>query len=185
MNLGGEFMSDDKIQRVEKIAQYKIELDGEIQNLLTENEVKNLCIKKGTLTEEERFIINNHAKLSIDILGSLPFPKKLKNVPMIAGGHHEKISGGGYPFGLKGDEISFEARILAIADIFEALTASDRPYKEPNTLNQSIRILSFMVKDGELDRDLVKFFIDKKLHLKYAQHNLQKHQIDEVAVTID
>lgn len=185
INLGGEFMSDDKIQRVEQIAQYQIELDGQMQNLLTDNEVKNLCIKKGTLTQEERFIINNHAKLSIDILSSLPFPKKLKNVPKIAGGHHEKICGGGYPLGLKGDEISFEARILAIADIFEALTAPDRPYKKPNTLNQSIKILSFMVKDGELDKDLVKFFIDKGIHLKYAKQNLLEHQIDEVTASID
>jgi len=185
MNLGGEFMSDDKIQRVKKIAQYQIKIDGKMSNLLTQNEVDNLCIKKGTLTDDERFIINNHAKLSIDILSSLPFPKKFKNVPKIAGGHHEKICGGGYPYGLKGEEISFEARILAIADIFEALTASDRPYKKPNTLNQSIKILSFMVKDGELDKDLVKFFVDKKLYLKYVKNNLSKNQIDEVTTKID
>ena len=185
MNKGSEFMDEEKIKRVHNIAKKQIIMHHKKQNLLTENEVYNLTIKKGTLTQEERFVINNHAKLSIDILNSLPFPKKLKNVPTIAGGHHEKIGGGGYPFGLKGDEISFEARIIAVADIFEALTASDRPYKEPNTLNQSIRILSFMVKDGELDKDLVKFFINNNLHLDYAKDNLLEHQIDEVTVTID
>jgi HD-GYP domain-containing protein (c-di-GMP phosphodiesterase class II) len=185
MNFGGEFMCEEKIEKVHQIAKHQITIDGEKQNLLTDDEIKNLCIVKGTLTDQERFIINNHAKLSFDILSSLPFPKKLKNVPTIAGGHHEKICGGGYPFGLQGEEISFEARILAIADIFEALTASDRPYKKPNTLNQSIKILSFMVKDGELDKDLVKFFLEKKLHLKYAATNLEKSQIDEVDVVIE
>jgi len=184
-NKGSEFMSDEDIKRIYDIAQYQITINNKKQNILTQNEIDNLSITKGTLTDDERAIINNHAKLSYDILNSLPFPKKLQRVAEIASGHHEKISGGGYPLGLKGDEISFEARIIAIADIFEALTASDRPYKDPNTLNQSIKILSFMVKDGDLDRDLVKFFIDNNLHLKYAKDNLLKEQIDEVTVTID
>ncbi len=184
-NTGSEFMSDDKIERIVSISQYQITLEGKRTNLLTKDEVKNLCIKKGTLTDEERFIINNHAKVSYDMLASLPYPKKLRNVPQIAGGHHEKICGGGYPFGLKGDEISFESRILAIADIFEALTAHDRPYKNANSLNTSMKILSFMAKDEELDKDLIKFFVDKKIHLKYAKDNLNQNQIDEVTVDFD
>jgi len=179
-NFGGEFMADDNIERVYTIAEYQIEVNGEQQNILTQDEIKNLCIQKGTLTEEERLIINNHAKLSYDILNSLPFPNKYKRVPEIAAGHHEKINGKGYPLGLKGDEISFEARIIAVADIFESLTASDRPYKKPNTIKQSLRILKFMVKDGELDEDLVKFFIDKKLYLDYAKNNMNESQIDIV-----
>lgn len=184
-NKGSEFMTNDAILKIEEISKRTIMQSGEKNNILNEDMIKNLTIKKGTLTNEERSIINNHALLSIKMLESLPFPKKLKNIPTIAGGHHEKISGAGYPFGLKGDEISFDARILAIADIFEALTSHDRPYKDPNTLNQSLRILSFMVKDGELDKDLVKFFIDKKLHLKYAKDNLTQEQMDEITVTFD
>jgi len=178
INFGSEFMADEYVERVYQIAEYQITVEGKQKSILTQDEIKNLCITKGTLTEEERQIINNHAKLSYDILNSLPFPHKYKRVPEIAGGHHEKINGEGYPLGLKGDEISFEARIIAIADIFESLTASDRPYKKPNTIKQSLRILKFMVKDGELDEDLVKFFINKKLYLDYAKNNLYESQID-------
>lgn len=185
MNTGGEFMSDDKIERIKTISKYKVTIDGESTNILNEDEVKNLCIKKGTLTDEERFIINNHAKVSYDMLASLPYPKKLRNVPELAGGHHEKICGGGYPFGLKGDEISLGSRILAVADIFEALTASDRPYKKPNSLNTSMKILSFMAKDDELDRDLVKFFATNQLHVQYSEDNLSPDQLDEVTVNFD
>lgn len=182
MNEGAEFMEDVNIERIHRIAKQKFIYKGKETNLLSSDEVKNLSIRKGTLTDEERFIINNHAKVSYDMLKPLPFPKKMRNVPDIAGGHHEKICGGGYPFGLKGDQISFESRILAIADIFEALTASDRPYKVTNSLNQSAKILYFMAKDNELDREIVKFFIEKKLHLKYAQSYLKKEQIDEITV---
>lgn len=177
-NFGSEFMADDNIERIYKIAEYQITINGQIQNILTQNEIENLCIKKGTLTDEERLIINNHAKLSYEILNSLPFPNKYKRVPQIASGHHEKINGHGYPLGLEGDQISFEARIIAVADIFESLTASDRPYKQPNTIKQSLRILNFMVNDGELDADLVKFFIDKKLYWDYAKNNMNESQID-------
>lgn len=185
VNKGGEFLKDESVERIEAIAKYKITINGEKSNLLDENEVYNLSIRKGTLTQEERQIINNHAKISFDMLNSLPFPKKLKNVPSIAGGHHEKICGGGYPQGLKGDEITLESRILAVADIFEALTAHDRPYKDPNSLNQSMKILYFMAKDLELDPILVKFFADQNLHLKYAKDNLMQSQKDEVTVNFD
>jgi HD-GYP domain-containing protein (c-di-GMP phosphodiesterase class II)/phosphoribosyl 1,2-cyclic phosphodiesterase len=184
-NTGGEFMEDAKIQRIETIARYTYVMDDELHPLLSENEVYNLCIKKGTLTAEERLVINNHSLMSIKMLESLPFPKKLKQVPSIAGAHHEKICGGGYPFNLKGEEISFEARILAIADIFEALTAHDRPYKDANSLNQSMKILSFMAKDNELDKDLIKFFVKKGLHMKYAKKYLMPSQFDDITVDFD
>lgn len=184
-NTGGEFMGDDKIQRIENIGKQMVNIGNDHRTLLSENEIYNLSIRKGTLTNEERKVINNHALISIKMLESLPFPKKLKEVPRIAGGHHEKIGGGGYPFNLKGDEISFEARILAIADIFEALTAHDRPYKDANSLNQSMKILSFMAKDNELDKDLIKFFVEKNLHLAYANKYLQPSQMDEITVSFE
>jgi len=183
-NYGSEFTTDDKIDRIIEISKKELYINGEKHNLLSEDEVKNMTIRKGTLTNEERFIINEHARLSVKMLETMPFPKKLRNVPTIAGGHHEKICGGGYPNNLKGDEICLEARILAIADIFEALTAHDRPYKKPNTLNQSLTILYYMAKDDELDRDLVKFFIEEKIYEEYIDYNLMASQMDEVTVDV-
>lgn len=176
----GQFMTLDKLDRVQKISQKTVNINGRKDFLLTEDEVENLSIRRGTLNNEERFIINNHAKVSFDMLNSLPFPKKYRNVPSIAGGHHEKICGGGYPQGLKGDEISFESRILAIADVFEALTAHDRPYKKANSLNKSLGIIFNMAKEEELDAQIVKFFVEKNIHLKYAKENLQLEQMDEI-----
>ena len=177
-NVGGEFMSDDKIERLEKIAKQTLKLNDDNINLINSDELENLGIRKGTLTDDERQIINNHAQVSLDMLNVLPFPKKLHRVPQIAGGHHEKLNGKGYPLGLDSSQLSLESRVLALADIFEALTACDRPYKDAKTLSQSMKIIDFMVKDGELDGDLVKFFNDKKLHLKYAETKLKKEQID-------
>jgi HD-GYP domain-containing protein (c-di-GMP phosphodiesterase class II) len=177
-NIGGEFMSDDKIERLVTLSKKFYFENGKKMPLINEDELKNLSIRKGTLTEDERHIINNHAKVSLDMLHALPFPKKLNRVPEIAGGHHEKLNGKGYPLGLTADELTLESRVLALADIFEALTASDRPYKDAKTLSESMRIINFMVKDEELDGDLIQFFIDKKLHLKYANQELKEEQID-------
>lgn len=163
-NIGGEFMADDKIERIQQIASITISMHGEDTPLLSENEVYNLSIRKGTLTEEERLRINDHARMSNEMLEALPFPKKLSRVPEIAGGHHEKLNGKGYPKGLSADELSLEARILALADIFEALTAADRPYKKAKPMDEVTRILDFMVKDYELDPELVGFFYEKDLH---------------------
>ena len=181
-NKGAEFTSNDKVEMIQKIALEPWVIDGVNYIILTENEAYNLSVQKGTLTKEERDIINDHAKISVDILNELPFPKKYKEIPQISGNHHEKISGKGYPQGLKGDEISFEARILAIADIFEALTASDRPYKKGNPLSSAMKILYFMAKDDELDKELVKFFYNSGLYLQYAQELLPQSSIDEVTV---
>ncbi len=178
-NIGGEFMADEKIDRVQNISKEKIILNGEEINLLTDNEIKNLSIRKGTLTNEERDIIQNHATLTLKMLNQLPFPKKLKKVPDIAGNHHEKLNGKGYPRGLSAKDLTLESRILALADIFEALTAPDRPYKDAKTLSEVKRIIGFMTKDSELDGDLVKFFYDNKLHLEYAKEELNPEQLDE------
>ncbi len=177
-NIGGEFMSDDKIARIEKIAKQTFIQNNKEMKLLDEDELLNIKIRKGTLTEPERQIINNHATVSLDMLNALPFPKKLRNIPNIAGGHHEKLNGKGYPLGLNADQLTLESRVLAVADIFEALTASDRPYKDAKTLTEAMKILDFMIKDGELDGDLVQFFYDNKLHLKYAKQELKPEQVD-------
>lgn len=145
-------------------------------------EIYNLSIKRGTLTEEERKTINDHIVVTIKMLNQLPFPKHLKNVPEIAGGHHEKMDGTGYPNGLKRDEMSIPARIMAIADIFEALTAADRPYKQAKTLSESLNIMKRMAETGHIDPDLYQLFITDKIWLDYAEAYLFPEQIDEIDV---
>jgi HD-GYP domain-containing protein (c-di-GMP phosphodiesterase class II) len=184
-NVGGEFFSDENIQKVHSIAQRTILLNGIVEPVLNEDEVKNLTVQKGTLTYDQRMIINNHAYVSLRMLQQLPFPRKLERVAEIACGHHEKISGGGYPLGLKGDELSFEARILAIADIFEALSASDRPYKKGKKLSEVMKILFFMAKDGDIDMDIIRFIYESGLYLRYAQATLSAEYIDEVVLNFD
>lgn len=142
-----------------------------------------MCVARGTLNDEERRIINRHIDITIDMLESLPFPKHLKNVPEYAGGHHEKMDGTGYPRGLKKEQMSVQARIMAIADIFEALTASDRPYKKAKTLSESLRILGFMAKDQHIDADLFRVFLQQKVYLQFAEQFLSPEQIDPVDLT--
>ncbi|MCX6072937.1 MAG: HD domain-containing protein [Campylobacterales bacterium] len=184
-NKGGEFFSDENIYRIREIAKRTFILNNEEQPLLSEDEVNNLIVQKGTLTEGQRHIINNHAAVSLRMLKELPFPKKLERVAEIAGGHHEKINGKGYPLGLKGDQLSIEARILAIADIFEALSASDRPYKKAKKLSESMQILYFMAKDEDVDRRIFRFFYESGLYLRYAYTFLKPENIDDVHITFD
>ncbi|RLA80852.1 MAG: phosphohydrolase [Epsilonproteobacteria bacterium] len=181
-NTGVEFVPDEIVKKIEDISKKAFTCNGQDFYLITKEEAKLLMVQKGTITDEERAIINEHATISLDILKKLHFPHKYKDIPSIAGEHHEKINGKGYPQGLKGDEISFESRILAIADIFEALTASDRPYKKANKLSAAMKILFFMAKDDDLDRGLVKFFYESGLYLKFAHKVLDKEQIDEVDI---
>ena len=129
----------------------------------------------------DRFqVINNHISVTIKMLESLPFPKHLLNVPEFAGGHHERMDGKGYPRGLTRDQMSVQARCMGIADIFEALTAKDRPYKDGKKLSEALRIMGFMKKEGHIDPDLFHIFVKEKLYLKYAQEFLDPNQIDEV-----
>lgn len=181
-NVGGEFMSNDKKKKVMDIAKYSWKQSGEKLPFLSDNEVYNLCIAKGTLTHEERKVINSHITQTIFMLNKLPYPKHLLNVPEYAGGHHEKLDGTGYPAGLTRDEMSVQARIMAIADIFEALTASDRPYKKGKTLSEAMRILGFMVNDAHVDPDLVEIFVKDGIYMKYADKFLDPNQIDSVHV---
>lgn len=178
-NIPKEFMSDERIARIMGIASRTFESNGETFNWLTEDEVKNLCIRKGTLTDKEREIIESHAAITHEMLSRLPFPKRLSRVPEYAAGHHEKLDGSGYPNGVGGDDLPLQARIMAVADIFEALTAKDRPYKKPMKLAQAIKILGFMVKDKHIDEDVCQLFIDSGLYLDYAKDELDPSQLEE------
>ena len=179
-NFGGEFMSQDRKDKVNKIASYHYKYNGSTKPFLSDNEVYNLCISRGTLTPEERKVINDHIVVTIEMLEQLPYPKHLRNVPEFAGGHHEKLDGTGYPKGLNHAEMSVQAKIMAIADIFEALTARDRPYKKGKTLSQAMRILGFMKNDAHIDAELFDVFVQEKIYLKYAEGFLDPEQIDEV-----
>ncbi len=180
INIGSEFTKDEDIQRVKIISAREIILNNSSTKILTDDEIENLAVSRGTLTNEQRDIINNHATVSLKMLNQLPFPEKFKNVASIAAAHHEKINGKGYPQGLKGDELSFEARILAIADIFEALSASDRPYKKAKKLSEIMKILYFMAKDEDIDIKIVEFFYKSGLYLEYARKHLDSSLIDDV-----
>ena len=179
-NRGGEFMEKEDQQRVADIGKYKWVSQGKKINFLDEKEVRNLQIPKGTLLPEEREIINDHIVITIDMLNKLPYPKKLRNVPEFAGGHHEKLDGTGYPKGLKADEMSTQAKMMAIADIYEALTAADRPYKDGKKLSQAMRIMGFMKKDYEIDEDLFEIFVKEGVYKKYADKYLGEDQLDKV-----
>ncbi len=146
-------------------------------------EIYNLSIKRGTLTQEERFKINEHSIISIMMLEQLPFLDNLKNVPEYATAHHETLIGTGYPRKLTKEDMSLPARIIAVADVFEALTSSDRPYKKPKSLSESIKILSFMVKDKHLDEDIFQLFLKSGIYMQYAKQYLNNDQIDDIDIS--
>lgn len=180
-NIGGEFMDKNDQQRVADFGQQQqIQIAGQQQNLLSANEIYNLSIARGTLTPEERQIINRHMDITVDMLESLPFPKHLQRVPEFACGHHEKMDGTGYPKGLKKEQMSVPARMMAIADIFEALTASDRPYKEGKPLSECLAIMGRMRENQHIDPDLFDIFIDQKVYLQYAKQFLKPGQLDHI-----
>ncbi|NPU92615.1 MAG: hypothetical protein HPY82_11970 [Gammaproteobacteria bacterium] len=143
-------------------------------------ELHNLCIDRGTLTDEERYLINDHIVQTILMLEHLPYPEHLRGVPAIAGGHHEKMDGTGYPRGLTATEMPLTARMMAIADIFEALTAGDRPYKAAKTLSESLRIMQRMAKEQHIDPDLFHLFIQSGVYRAYAERFLTQEQMDGV-----
>ncbi|MCC5854358.1 MAG: GAF domain-containing protein [Idiomarina sp.] len=180
-NTGGEFMEEAAIERVEELAKLTYQtLEGETQHLLNEDECQNLCIRKGTLTDAERKIMEDHMVHTIHMLEQLPFPKHLKRVPEFAGGHHERMDGNGYPRGLTREQMSIPARIMGIADVFEALTAPERSYKKPMALSQTLTIMGRMVENNHLDPDLFNLFVEKQVYLRYAEKYLQPEQIDDV-----
>jgi HD-GYP domain-containing protein (c-di-GMP phosphodiesterase class II) len=180
-NIGGERMRDEDIERVRRIGQYRWrDVSGHEANFLTDDEVKNLTIRAGTLTPEERQIINHHIVATIKMLEALPWPKHLTKVAEYAGGHHERMDGKGYPKGLTREQMSVQARCMGIADIFEALTAKDRPYKKGKTLSESLEILGRMKLNNHIDPDLFDIFVRRKVYRRYAEMFLDKEQIDEV-----
>jgi len=234
-NIGGEFMSEDKVERLQRIANQRWTrtldnkmgiaphqalkipesslpaqeylLSDKMEHLVEKEhsdltqpgnpwgfdmetpkyrfnrgELYNLSVKRGTLTPEDRFVINGHMVHTIVMLSKLPFPEHLQHIPTIAGGHHEKMDGSGYPRKIKAGELPLTARMMVIADIFEALTASDRPYKERKTLSQALKIMSFMVKDEHIDPALFKLFLTSGVYLEYAETYLFEDQIDEVDI---
>lgn len=180
-NVGGEAMRESDQERVKAIARYRwTDTSGHDANFLSEDELKNLTIRAGTLTGDERQIINHHIVATIKMLEALPWPKHLTNVPEYAGGHHERMDGKGYPKGLTREQMSVQARVMGIADIFEALTAKDRPYKKGKTLSESLEILGKFKLNGHIDPDLFDVFVRKKVYRRYAELFLDKEQIDEV-----
>ncbi len=180
-NVGGEAMRDADIERVQRIAQYRwTDVTGKDAAFLSDDEARNLTIRAGTLTAEERKIINNHIVSTIKMLEALPWPKHLKNVPEYAGGHHERMDGKGYPKGLTREQMSVQARVMGIADIFEALSAKDRPYKKGKTLTESLEILGKFRLNGHIDPDLFDIFVRQKVYQRYADEYMSKDQVDAV-----
>lgn len=172
-NRGGESILPRHLKAIHSIAANQWQApNGQTQSFLTQDEIQNLTIARGTLSIRERNIINNHVAVSIKMLESLPYPKNLKKVPELAGSHHEKMDGTGYPRGLSKDQMSLPARMIAIADIFEALTAADRPYKKAMPLDQALSILGQMKLDGHIDPDLFDVFIDAGIPEQYAAEHL-------------
>jgi len=184
-NIGGEFMKDEQVQRVRDIASNYVwtDMSGQSKPFLSDEEITNLTIRAGTLNNEERQIINHHIDLTISMLEKLPWPKHLRNVTEYAGGHHEKMDGKGYPKGLTREQMSVPARCMGIADIFEALTAIDRPYKKGKTLSESLDILGKMKLGHHVDPDLFDIFIWEKVYEEYAHKFLDQSQIDEIDVS--
>src|SRR6266850_1584079 len=180
-NIGSERMRDEDIEHVKRIAKYRWrDVSGHEADFLTVDEVKNLTIRAGTLTEDERKVINHHIVATIRMLEALPWPKHLTNVPEYAGGHHERMDGKGYPKGLTREQMSVQARCMGIADIFEALTAKDRPYKKGKTLSESLEILGRMKLNNHVDPDLFDIFVRRKVYRRYAEMFLDAEQIDAV-----
>ncbi|MDA8092448.1 MAG: GAF domain-containing protein [Betaproteobacteria bacterium] len=180
-NAGTEFMAKEDQERVRQIAgRYQWRIGDERRPLLSDEEVRNLTVSRGTLTPEERAIINGHIVSTIHMLEAMDWPRHLRNVPEYAGGHHERMDGRGYPKGLTREQMSVQARIVAIADIFEALTAKDRPYKRGKTLTEALTILGQMKLDGHIDPDLFDVFLRERVYERYAQAHLDADQIEKV-----
>ncbi len=184
-NVGGETMKTTDRERVQAISKkYRWKTaHGEEADLLTPDEIENLTIYSGTLTGAERRVINHHIEVTIKMLEALPWPRHLQRVPEFAGGHHERMDGKGYPRGLTRDKMSVQARIMGIADIFEALTARDRPYKRGKTLTESLYILGLMRLNGHVDPDLFDIFVRNRVYERYAKEFMTPELIDEVDVT--
>ena len=181
-NVGSEAMRPEDQERLRDISRrYRWrDVSGVESDFFSDDELENLTIRAGTLTARERAIINHHIEVTIKMLETLPWPRHLAHVPEYAGGHHERMDGKGYPRGLTREQMSVQARIMGIADIFEALTAKDRPYKKGKTLSESLHILGNFRLNGHIDPDLFDIFVRERVYLRYAHEFLSPEQIDEV-----
>lgn len=179
-NIGGEYMEDEKIDRLHALAKIPITIEGEKTPLLNENELYNLSTRRGTITPEERQIMNDHMVHTVNMLESMPWPKHLRRVPEYATGHHEKMDGTGYPRGVLAGTMSIPARMMCVADVFEALTATDRPYKKPKKLSEAMAIIGQFKKNNHLDPNIVDFFVSSRTYRRYAEMFLLPEQIDMV-----
>ena len=155
-------------------------VDAVVSDFLSADEADNLTIRAGTLTQKEREVINHHIVATIKMLEQLPWPKHLTRVPEYAGGHHERMDGKGYPRGLTREQMSVQARMMGIADIFEALTARDRPYKAGMKLSQAMDIMANFKKGGHIDPDLFDVFVNQGVYRRYAEQFLDPGQLDQV-----
>ena len=180
VNVGSEFLADGDIARIREIAGRCYRKNGQMVPLLTDDEVENLSVRRGTLTEKERLIINGHMVQTIRMLEALPLPRYLKRLPEYAGGHHERMDGKGYPRGLYAGDMSLPARVMAIADVFEALTAKDRPYKPGKPLSEAMRIMGQMKRYNQLDPELFDLFVRSGVYREYARRFVSPEQLDEV-----
>jgi HD-GYP domain-containing protein (c-di-GMP phosphodiesterase class II) len=179
-NIGGEFLSEEKRAKIRVIAERSYELAGQRAPLLSSDEVDNLSISRGTLTNAERIVINGHMVQTVRMLEALPFPRQLRKVPEYACGHHERMDGNGYPRGVFAGDMSVPARVMAIADVFEALTATDRPYKPGKKLSEAMQIMGAMKRDNHLDPDLLDHFVRSGIYRRYAERYLGPELIDAV-----
>jgi hypothetical protein len=181
-NQGSEAMQEMDQLRVRVIGAQRHwrNVDGVHTAFLTAEEMENLTIRSGTLTQAERDTINYHIVATIKMLETLPWPNHLRNVPEYAGGHHERMDGKGYPRGLTREQMSVQARMMGVADIFEALTAADRPYKRGMQLSQALGIMEKMVHNGHIDPDLFQVFVRERVYQRYAEQFLDPAQIDAV-----
>jgi HD-GYP domain-containing protein (c-di-GMP phosphodiesterase class II) len=181
VNIGGEFLGEEEQAHIIRISkQYSLKINGEQTQLLTDDEVENLMIRRGTLTQGERDIMKRHMDITKNILDILPFPKHLSNVAEYALGHHEKLDGTGYPRGLTKDQMSVPARLMAITDIFEALSAVDRPYKKAKPVSECLNILGTMVSNNHLDPDIFAVFIESNVYKQYINEYANPEQLDDV-----
>jgi len=177
-NSASQPMTDERLTRLQDIGKKEYAFQNTKKSYLTEDEIKNLSIRYGNLTDDERTVVENHATMTLKILKQLSFPLKLEKVPEYAGGHHEKMDGSGYPLGLTEEELPLQTRILAIVDIFEALTARDRPYREPMKLSEATKIIRFMKEKHQIDPDLFDLLIDSGAYFEYALKEMDPKQID-------
>lgn len=166
------------LAKIKEIGSQTYKIQDKIKSLLTEDEIECLSVEQGNLTIKEKEVVKNHVVMTLKILEELYYPKFLKNVPNIAGAHHERIDGKGYPYGLKGEEISIGAKILAIADVFEALSAPDRSYRTPLSLSEIIVLMQRMCDEGQLDPELFKLFVDTQIPQNYGIRYLTPSQLD-------